>query len=345
MEPGHKRVLEPALRGMLIRWRREILAGTAVLVLSGLLLIGRAWAMKEVSVREGNRQPIVISTWGWTVGAALEQAGIQLREGDRVIPDAATRLRDGMAIRVLRGVPVHLRVDGQAVTVRTAVSTVGAFLTEAGIQLGPLDRVEPAPETPLRADLTIRVVRVAEHTESQRVQVPFPTRRQASSSLLRGQTRVVQEGKPGVAVKTFKVTYEDGKAVRRQLVQEQVVQPPVARIVAYGTKEPVRTVQTPSGPKAYRRLLSMEATAYAAKTADGRARYTATGRLARRGLVAVDPRVIPLGTRLYIPGYGEAVAADVGGAIKGMRIDLCFETRSEALRFGRRQVKVYVLSK
>jgi len=90
----------------------------------------------------------------------------------------------------------------------------------------------------------------------------------------------------------------------------------------------------------------MVATAYypgpesTGKSADG---ITATGMRAGHGVVAVDPRVIPLGTRLYIPGYGLAVAGDVGGAIKGLRIDLGFSTLREALHFGRRRVTVYVL--
>jgi 3D (Asp-Asp-Asp) domain-containing protein len=70
---------------------------------------------------------------------------------------------------------------------------------------------------------------------------------------------------------------------------------------------------------------------------------TATGLRARKGIVAVDPRVIPLGTRVFIPGYGEALAADTGGWIKGYRIDLCFETLEEAFRFGRRKIRVYLV--
>jgi len=92
--------------------------------------------------------------------------------------------------------------------------------------------------------------------------------------------------------------------------------------------------------------LEMEATAYepgprsCGKWATG---YTATGIKAQKGIVAVDERVIPLGTRLYIPGYGFALAADRGSAIKGTRIDLCFDTYAEAIRFGRRRMNVYRL--
>jgi 3D (Asp-Asp-Asp) domain-containing protein len=70
---------------------------------------------------------------------------------------------------------------------------------------------------------------------------------------------------------------------------------------------------------------------------------TATGTWPKRGTLAVDPRVIPLGTRIYIPGYGVGVAEDTGGAVKGNVIDLFFETRDEAIRWGRRNVTVYIL--
>lgn len=95
-------------------------------------------------------------------------------------------------------------------------------------------------------------------------------------------------------------------------------------------------------PTSYKKAITMEATAYTAYD-PGNGSYTARGNLLRRGLVSVDPDVIPLGTELYIEGYGYAVADDTGGAIQGHRIDLAMDSRNEALQFGRQDVKVYVL--
>ena len=97
-----------------------------------------------------------------------------------------------------------------------------------------------------------------------------------------------------------------------------------------------------SSTEGYQRRLVMEATAYTAADGGGDG-YTATGQYLQRGMVAVDPDVIPLGSQLYIEGYGYAVAADTGGAIVGDRIDLAMDSTSEALDFGRRDVVVYVL--
>ncbi|SMD12239.1 3D domain-containing protein [Sporomusa malonica] len=95
-------------------------------------------------------------------------------------------------------------------------------------------------------------------------------------------------------------------------------------------------------PNKYRKKLSMQATAYTSQD-PGCGNLTKREHLLRRGLVAVDPKVIPLGSRLYIEGYGYAIADDIGSAIKGTKIDLAYESRSEAFNFGRKMVTVFVL--
>jgi 3D (Asp-Asp-Asp) domain-containing protein len=95
-------------------------------------------------------------------------------------------------------------------------------------------------------------------------------------------------------------------------------------------------------PSRYSRSLAMKASAYSAYD-PGNGSYTYGGNLLRKGLVAVDPAVIPLGTRLYIQGYGYAVADDIGGAIKGNRIDLAFDSHSDAMNFGIQRLTVYIL--
>lgn len=105
---------------------------------------------------------------------------------------------------------------------------------------------------------------------------------------------------------------------------------------------PENVVETPRGYEPYSQMMGMEATAYL--PTDGSAEgITAMGIPATYGIVAVDPDVIPLGSRVYIPGYGEALAADTGGAIYGYRIDLCMEDYYQAMEFGRRNVTVFVL--
>ena len=115
-------------------------------------------------------------------------------------------------------------------------------------------------------------------------------------------------------------------------------------MIAIGTR-PVIVTQ---GPYAGKEVMIMEATAYYPgpnNYGGAVGNVTAFGLPARRGVVAVDPYVIPLGTRVHVDGYGDAIAGDVGGAIRGRRIDLCFNTYEEAIQFGRRNVTVYILGK
>lgn len=102
-------------------------------------------------------------------------------------------------------------------------------------------------------------------------------------------------------------------------------------------------MKTEAGYLRFTAHFEMEATAYTADDGDGNG-ITAIGLPAHYGTVAVDPDVIELGTRLFIPGYGIAIAADTGGAIDGMIIDLCMDTYEDCIEFGRQDVDVYVLA-
>lgn len=103
-----------------------------------------------------------------------------------------------------------------------------------------------------------------------------------------------------------------------------------------------RASSTEFNPSRSNRSMIMNASAYSAFD-DGNGQYTSRGTFLHKGIVAVDPNIIPLGTRVYIPGYGYAIADDVGGAIKGYKIDLAYDTHGEAIQFGRRNVTVYIL--
>nr|WP_320145595.1 3D domain-containing protein [uncultured Anaeromusa sp.] len=114
----------------------------------------------------------------------------------------------------------------------------------------------------------------------------------------------------------------------------------VTGVVDAGTLSALERAQ--DQPGRFGRSMNMKATAYS-RFDPGCGSYTARGNLLHKGLVAVDPNVIPLGTRLYIPGYGFAIADDTGGAIKGHIIDLAFDSHQEAINFGVRHITVYIL--
>lgn len=244
----------------------------------------------------------------------------------------------------LETVVVSIRSNGATRQVRTAQTTVGATLREAGIRLGALDRVTPPADERIRDGITITVVRVREAIEAVKQPTAFGAVRKFDTSLRPGVVRVEREGERGEKVVRYLVRYEDGQPVSRTAVGVEVLKEPVDKVVTIGS----RGGYTSRGTYRTRQVKRMLATAYdpgpqsCGRYASGR---TSTGLKAGYGVVAVDPKVIPLGTDLYIEGYGYAVAGDRGSAIKGNRIDLGFDTYAEAIRFGRKWVTVHVLKK
>lgn len=172
--------------------------------------------------------------------------------------------------------------------------------------------------------------------------LPFSVKVEFSRTLGRGKMATKIQGKDGQLTTHYEVTFVNGKPVSKRALTSRRVGP-VDQIMLVG----------PSGYKTSRsswtrsKVLTMSATGYdiSPQTLPGSTGRTATGIPARFGVVAVDPRVIPLGTYVYVENYGFALAADTGGAIKGNKIDLCFNSRAEALRWGRRPVKVHILRK
>lgn len=169
-------------------------------------------------------------------------------------------------------------------------------------------------------------------------EIPPPTEIKAEAQVREGVRVVLKEGKPGLKKVRYEVVTINGKEQKRVL-EEKVIRKPITRVILVGTG---RNLSSRGGVQRVKKVLEMEATAYCAGY-DGVDRVTATGVRARYGIAAVDSRVIPLGTLLYVEGYGLALAADRGRAIKGNRIDLFMESYAEAKRWGRRKVKVYIL--
>ena len=325
--------------------RRQLLI--SVILVAIFLSLGIWLAMaKTVTIIVDQDVQQVLTTWRRDVSGALTKAGISLDQGDLVEPALGQKLARGMEIRIKRSFPVTLIVDGAKQTFRFTGGSVGEFLEQQGVNLGGLDRVEPDLTQKVAAHDTIEVIRVTKTQVTVDEEIPHGSKRWAEPTLEKGKTKIVRKGQPGLQEKLYEITYENGQELNRKLVLTKTIREPKDEIIGIGTRELWQSLSTSRGTVRYREVKDMTATAYypgpesTGKWADG---FTATGVKAGFGIAAVDPKVIPLGTRLYIPGYGHALAADVGGAIKGKRIDLCFETYKEAIQYGRRQVKVYIL--
>ncbi len=222
--------------------------------------------------------------------------------------------------------------------------TVADLFQERGITLGSDDKVSPALTASVTDKMPVVITRVHVASETQAAAIPFKTVFKMSHDVAPGHIVKGHRGVPGVLTKTFSVTYTNDQVTSRVLVSKKMTQSPINQETLAGIR--VREARAlPSRAGTYRRTicLSMTATGYSPYEGSGSGRC-ATGMRAGYGVVAVDPRLIPLGSRLYIEGYGYAVAGDTGGAIKGHRIDLGHTTHSEAASVGRRHVRVWVLS-
>jgi uncharacterized protein YabE (DUF348 family)/3D (Asp-Asp-Asp) domain-containing protein len=307
--------------------------------------------------------PTTVRAAASTVGEALGALGVDVHSADLVLPATEAPLVPGLKVAILRAQPVTITAPDLFLEVRSRAGTVGALLAERELPLGPLDRVEPPPDDALPASGTVRIVRVREEERSEQQALPFRTQVQSDAHLPPGRRLRVQAGLAGLLERVVKLVYEDDVEVHRAVASEVLVRPPIDEVIAVGPAAvpavaalgadlvaPLERGLDAPPEASVRSVITMVSTAYDAGPAStgkapGHPAYgiTASGMRARYGVVAVDPQVIPFHTRLYVPGYGYAVAADTGGAIKGNRIDLFYPTYDEAIRWGRRTVPVYIL--
>jgi len=298
-----------------------------------------------LSITDGGAE-LVVYTLARTVGEALLGQDIVLYLGDRVHPMLGTLLTAGMHVEIQRATPVHIQVDGRQISTRAQARTVAQVLDENGLQLLGSDYVSPSLQSAVVPNMDLRVVRVLEDWVSEVENIPYETMWRSDGTLELDQTRTDQAGKAGIRKRRVRIVYEDGEQKQRQVADEWVERQPTTRILSYGTNIVVREQETPGGVIRYWRKVRMHATSYTAASS-GKSRdhpqfgITRLGWWATKGVVAVDPQAINLGTKVYVPGYGFATAADTGSMIKGRRIDLCYDEHNLVLWY--KWVDVYLL--
>lgn len=339
--------------------RKELLIVVlAIAISSGAGIAAFAYLEKDVVIYD-NGVKTTCRTMKNTFAKVLDQNNIDVATCDYVSIPLETSLQRTKLneIYIKRAVPVYITADGSKTEVMTYRDTVGELIKDGSIKLGTLDRLEGAAlEDKVNENMSINVVRVNESVVSEEEEIPYDVQRQANKSLDKGTERVVQHGQEGVLEKKYKVVTENGTEVSRELLSEAIIKNPVAMVMEYGTILNYRTAR--GDTVRYSKVMDMKATAYTASFKDtgkhpGHPLFgiTATGARVKKGIIAVDPKVIPLGTRVYVefvgktPDYGYAVAADVGGAIKGNKIDLYYDSQDYVDKFGVKKVRVYILNK
>jgi 3D (Asp-Asp-Asp) domain-containing protein len=286
-------------------------------------------------------------TQSHTVAGLLAERGIRPAVGAYISPAETAPVADGTRVVVRNALPLQLHVDTALWNLRSSAETVGDVLREQHVRIKRGDDVSPPLSARLTADETIDVQHLRTWTARERSGIAPKLEQHGDARLPLGRVRTLASGEPGLRETTVRYTAQGGRAATRTILATRIVREPRAKIIVRGlaTYASLARVAAQGFESAVHfagSALHMLATAYTAGCY-GCTGVTASGLRAGFGIIAVDPAVIPLGTKVFIPGYGRAVAADTGGAILGHRIDLGFDSRTAAVRFGRRTVTLYVL--
>ena len=290
--------------------------------------------------RPQGERTIKFWTFRTTVRRILAEAKIPINTHNFVSQGFGQKVSGNITLYVKQAVPIWVRTAHRHFQYWTTDYRVRDILQSLKIHLGPLDSVHPGLNHEVMAGARLDVIRRWVSDKTVTVSLPFATQYQPDPNLFQGHDEIKTPGQSGEKVTTIQVLYQNGRPVSQKTLTSKVVKPPSNRVVLYGTSQLIarggQVVQ-------FSHEMSMVSTGYWPDPSWSNG-YTATGLKAQYGVVAVDPAVIPLGTRLYIPGYGFAIAADTGSAIIGDRIDLCFNSGWQAIDWGVRDVTVFILN-
>ena len=310
-------------------------------------------------------EEVAVHTDADTVKDVLHDNQIELSAHDKINYDLDQEIIDGMNIEISRAVEVTVMEGDVQSLVKTHEKTVGDVLATLNSTITDQDVVEPARDTAVTADMVITIKKLSVREQRLTKSLAYTSETVEDHQLAYGKTAKVRDGRPGVVETVVRETLIDGQVVSQEIVDHQVIQQPISERFAFGTyvepvivsrgeveppapaapqpAAPAAPVEQPVAEEPQGIVMYMTATAY------NDVGITFSGVPSGPGKVAVDPNVIPLGTRLLIesvdgwPSYGEAIAADTGGAVIGNIIDLWYADYQTCIDFGRRTVKVTIL--
>lgn len=281
-----------------------------------------------------------------TVEEALNRTGITLAENQSVTPSLNTVITSDMNIYVYNSKNIKLTTNGTEMTVKAPEGTVENALNILGYEITDDDILNVDKNAQIEDDMKITLKKVTYVDEKSTEKISYKTVEKDSDDIMTGESEVSQKGVDGEKEVTKRCKYIDGKYDSTKVIGEKVTKEPVDKIVLNGTKRGT-TTDTSGAPVSYSYMVSGSGTAYTA--APGA--LTATGVPVYEGGVAVNPAIIPYGSKLYIEAadgshvYGYATAVDTGGALMdgSAIVDLFYFSYDDCVSFGRRDVNVYVL--
>lgn len=253
-------------------------------------------------------------------------------------PLEATELSEGYTFNLPRH--INLVRNGKSISVTTFSKTTQSYIDSLNID-GEIFLVSPKEHTVIYEGMQLQIEVYVRERKTIIEDISFGNKNWYVTGLAYGSKRIKQEGVLGKRQVVKDIYTREGKPVKEKIISQTVLSQPTEQITEIGTTRVYKTATIDGHTFQYWRTLTVVATSYD-HTCKGCNHWTATGRWLTKGIVAVDPKVIPLGTKIYIPGYGHGDAQDTGGAIKGNRIDLAFDD----IRYGnwsKRTVTIYII--
>lgn len=307
----------------------------------------------KITISNGGKSQLVHLAKG-TVADALKKAGITLADDEISVPAPDSEITKDMVISIFKTKTVSVTADGKTKGVKLALANVYDALNFAGYEVDDDDILSTSHNEDVENINAVTIKRVTYKTESSKEKIAYDTVKKNSDDVELGETKVKTEGKDGEKIVTREVKYIDGEKTSDKVVAEKTIKKPVDKVVLVGTKGAATSggagtfTDSNGATVAYSQVLTGSGTAYTAPAGAG----TATGVRAYHGGVAVNPNIIPYGSKLYIVStdgsfvYGYATAVDTGGALMAGTaiVDCYYNTYDECVNFGRRDVNVYVLA-
>lgn len=271
--------------------------------------------------------------------SVLQKAGVTLEPGDgwRIL-GANRKIQGGTVIEVVRAQSFIVVRDNEEVVYKSSKETVGEALKSLGISYRK-NRIYPEADTKLEKDMKVYVLNKNEHFTFTEEEVAPEIEYIEDFNLPYGQQITKTEGKPGRATVISKVAVDRDGITVTQEIGSKVISAPENKVMVKGMG---KSVKTPEGYKRYKKKMVVESTAYTINCGSGTG-LTSIGLVPYEGIVAVDPRVIPYYTKMYIPGYGIAMAGDTGSGVVGNHVDVFMNDWHRAIQWGRKNIEIYIL--
>ena len=328
-----------------------------IMLIVPCVLIGsvsmHAYAQSGYVIYDGEDRHIVLSE-ATEPSEVVSEAGLELGRADLIeLNEEGIRPE----ITVVRNQLIYINNGGQTMVTNSYGETVGELLERINLSLKGDDAIDVPLETMTYDGMELNIDRWTTTTEFVYEEVPFETEYVQTNKMVKGDEKVVTEGVNGELKHTTQITYFNGQEVSREIVATEETVAPVNQVIKQGTFEAEKgkltigdgVIVTADGEVyTYTGTMQAKATAYT-HTDAGCNKTTATGTTVHWGTVAVDPRQIPYGTKMFIVSndgkyvYGLSAAEDCGGSIKGNRIDLYMPTTKQCFAFGMRNCTIYFL--